>query len=200
MEKEIIFFGLVLLLVMESISDNVPEMKLASNCSDRSKCDFTNECKNQKGSIKRPYVLSSFCKSDKKCYEKIGMYTNICQENLRKFETDESFASRYCKKPYTSCTPSTGRNRFFQCTNSEYDVYTTFQYLSRTRHNKTFANVDSELTKSKVIDPVEYDELINSASICQQQSGKGFDDWTTLCDVDTNNYGILQNFRKCNNR
>ena len=76
---------------------------------------------------------------------------------------------------------------------------TTFQCLSRTRHNKTFANVDSELTKSKVIDPVEYDELINSASICQQQSGKGFDDWTTLCN-DTYDTGILQNFRKCNNR
>ena len=114
---------------------------------------------------------------------------------MRKFETDESFASRYCIEPYTSCTPSTGRNRFFQCL-EEYDIdNTTFQCLSRTRHNKTFANVDSELTKSKVIDPVEYDKLINSASIC-------FDDWTTLCIVehDDRGMGILQNLRKCNNR
>ena len=172
---------------MESISDNVPEMKLASNCSGQGQKSFI--------------AISSFCKSDKKCDENYGyIVKSIC---LRKFETDESFASRSCFKPYTSCTPSTGRNRFFQCFESKYDDNTTFVCLSRTRHNKTFANVDSELTKSKVIepvDPVEYDELINSASICQQQSGKGFDDWTTLCDG-YNNYNVtLQKLRKCNNR
>ena len=85
--------------------------------------------------------------------------------------------------------------------------YGTFSCLSRTNNNKTFANEDSELvTSTRRLDPAEYEELIKSDSICQQQSSKSFDaqmSYEILCHTDERINPIIavnRNIKKCNNR
>ena len=55
----------------------------------------------------------------------------ICPKMLSEFETDESFASTYCRDcdhrfckgqvPAFPCLPSIGKNKFFQCITGHYD-------------------------------------------------------------------------------